>query len=256
MRMSSILVLASAGLISVACGSSAAEPDASEASDGQPKAPDAGCIESKYKTYYQDSDEDSYGDRNFVAVDCEPPAGFVENMQDCNDRNDRVHPGGTEVCDGLDNDCDPTTVEECPPNCVPYLYEGAPYLFCNTGRTHALAKVDCEALGMHVVRIDSMAEHVWLSEQRVVGFGGKATTWHGASDLVTEGTWVWPDGEEFWQGRSNGTAVGGLFTFWKGGEPNNNESGGENCGTLYDNASGSWDDRHCNQVHRFVCEQL
>ena len=30
---------------------------------------------------------------------------FTENQGDCDDRNPNVKPGGDEVCDGFDNDC-------------------------------------------------------------------------------------------------------------------------------------------------------
>ena len=39
--------------------------------------------------------------------------------------------------------------------------------------------------------------------------------WLGGSDKDSEGQWVWSDnGDQFWQGDFNGSAVGGLFTNW------------------------------------------
>jgi hypothetical protein len=35
--------------------------------------------------------------------------------EDCDDSNHEIHPGATEYCDGVDNDCDGTTDEDCPP---------------------------------------------------------------------------------------------------------------------------------------------
>jgi hypothetical protein len=34
---------------------------------------------------------------------------------DCNDNNDSIHPGAAEACDSVDNDCDGTVDEGCPP---------------------------------------------------------------------------------------------------------------------------------------------
>lgn len=31
---------------------------------------------------------------------------WITNNEDCDDTNDAVYPGATEICDGLDNNCD------------------------------------------------------------------------------------------------------------------------------------------------------
>ncbi|MFM2246851.1 MAG: hypothetical protein RL071_2925 [Pseudomonadota bacterium] len=58
-------------------------------------------------TYFLDYDLDGYGGALFPTVACASPdpALFVENDDDCNDYSDQAFPGGAEVCDGLDNDC-------------------------------------------------------------------------------------------------------------------------------------------------------
>src|SRR5690606_25411255 len=56
--------------------------------------------------WYLDADEDDFGDPSVTAVACEPPPGHVADATDCDDGSDAVRPGATEVCDGIDNDCD------------------------------------------------------------------------------------------------------------------------------------------------------
>lgn len=56
-------------------------------------------------SFFRDQDGDGYGSADTEVVACEAPEGFVDNNSDCNDLFDTALPGGTEVCDGLDNDC-------------------------------------------------------------------------------------------------------------------------------------------------------
>ena len=59
--------------------------------------------------FYADVDGDGYGDPNAPESLCEIASGFVENADDCDDSSSSALPGGVEVCDRLDNDCDGTT---------------------------------------------------------------------------------------------------------------------------------------------------
>jgi hypothetical protein len=57
-------------------------------------------------TYYSDLDNDTYGDFASAQSLCQNPGvGFVTNGLDCDDNNASIHPGATEICDGIDNDC-------------------------------------------------------------------------------------------------------------------------------------------------------
>ena len=56
--------------------------------------------------WFADADGDGFGDPSNAFPACTQPAGFVANGDDCDDSNGSIHPGGTEVCDGIDNDCD------------------------------------------------------------------------------------------------------------------------------------------------------
>ena len=57
-------------------------------------------------TFYADTDGDGFGDPTTALNACEEPLGYVSNADDCNDGNAGVNPRATEVCDGIDNNCD------------------------------------------------------------------------------------------------------------------------------------------------------
>ena len=63
-------------------------------------------------TWYDDADEDGFGDPTTGFSACEAPTGFIADNTDCDDTSDTAYPGAEEVCgDGIDNDCD-TDVDE------------------------------------------------------------------------------------------------------------------------------------------------
>jgi hypothetical protein len=55
-------------------------------------------------------DGDGYGDPATTQTSC-PMAGYIADNTDCNDNAATAYPGATEICDGLDNDCDGNTDE-------------------------------------------------------------------------------------------------------------------------------------------------
>jgi uncharacterized protein (TIGR03382 family) len=64
-----------------------------------------GCSPS---TYYRDFDGDGYGRDTEPLVHCAgaAPSGYSAAGGDCNDSNDAIHPGATEYCNQVDDDCD------------------------------------------------------------------------------------------------------------------------------------------------------
>lgn len=64
--------------------------------------------------YYIDADGDGYGFGTAV-VACAQPVGYVLNNNDCNDALAGVNPAATEICDGINNDCDAFIDEGCGP---------------------------------------------------------------------------------------------------------------------------------------------
>ncbi|MBI2559454.1 hypothetical protein HYW20_09090 [Candidatus Woesearchaeota archaeon] len=63
-----------------------------------------------FTTFYQDLDEDVFGNADEFQIDCEQPSGYVSNDDDCDDTDEDVNPAEDEICNnGIDDDCDGLT---------------------------------------------------------------------------------------------------------------------------------------------------
>ncbi|MFT5682807.1 MAG: hypothetical protein ACI8RZ_003731 [Myxococcota bacterium] len=87
-------------------------PDVAEECDSIDNNCDGAIDEGVTTTYYADTDGDTYGDLSATKDACALPAGYVENSDDCNDGDITISPNGSEVCDGVDNNCDGSTDED------------------------------------------------------------------------------------------------------------------------------------------------
>jgi hypothetical protein len=56
--------------------------------------------------WYSDTDGDGYGVELGSVRSCDAPSGHVAQSGDCSPDQSGVHPGATEVCNGLDDNCD------------------------------------------------------------------------------------------------------------------------------------------------------
>lgn len=94
-------------------GNAAIHPGAAEICDNLDNDCDGQTDEGvPLTTYYRDADGDGYGNPSSPTTTCMPmPAGYVADNTDCNDSNAAIHPGATEICDGVDNNCDGQTDE-------------------------------------------------------------------------------------------------------------------------------------------------
>ncbi len=65
------------------------------------------------QTWYQDSDEDGFGNPNNSEQSCTQPTGYISDNTDFDDTNATAYPGAEELCDdGIDNDGN-GEIDEC-----------------------------------------------------------------------------------------------------------------------------------------------
>jgi hypothetical protein len=235
-----------AALFGVGCGQVLAPPPPGDEPPGDDVAgePDAASDDCEVRTWYADRDEDGHGDPQSAVETCEELDGYVEAGDDCDDEDPARAPGRDESCDGIDNDCDPDSEEECPYGCEIRLRgdQRRPYVFCPVPADHDGAAAGCEQAGFGLAEITDFEENAWLRDAfgEVFGDGGEAHI--GGSDREVEGEWYWDSGEEF------------TYLAWLAGEPNDGGGAGEDCATLM--WSGAWNDAPCEAALYFICEPL
>jgi len=75
-------------------------------------------------TFYQDSDQDGYGNVYVTQIVCgtRVPDGFVANHDDCNDNDSSINPNASEVCNHIDDNCS-GVVDDVDESLITYFYE-------------------------------------------------------------------------------------------------------------------------------------
>ena len=104
-------------------------------------------------------------------------------------------------------------------------------------KTRAAAELACEADLMTLAIITTAASNA-TTQSLIAGLDA----WLGATDVVTENAFLWPDNTPL------------TFKNFRAGEPNNGDGGGqEDCLVIEGGKGGSWDDRSCAVVAAYVC---
>jgi hypothetical protein len=112
---------------------------------------------------------------------------------------------------------------------------GGSYFYVTSAMNWTDAKNYCVSQGARLANINNSTQNTSLHSLLDVG----SSAWVGANDISSEGTWLW----------HNGGALS--YTNWASGEPNN--SGGEDCGLMYE-STAQWNDAGCSSTYKFVCE--
>ncbi len=202
---------------------------------------DGGCGDALV-VYYPDEDFDGFGDDGAPIPSCTgPPDGIrtIVRGGDCNDLVPQIHPGGSETCNGEDDDCDGTVddgVTRCGTGfgCQVRAYLGHSYALCPSTMRRDEAETECESFGYHLVVIDDAAENTFVSDQaRMLAILGQYA-WIG---LHTTPLLVWEDG------------TSPRFTSWESAEPD----GSGPCARIR-GSTGAWSDVPCTDRLAFICE--
>ena len=104
------------------------------------------------------------------------------------------------------------------------------FVFFEAPKLYADAQAACAALGARLATVSSATTNTLITQLGQAS----AAVYIGATDAVTENTFVWQDG----------SAV--TYTNWRSGEPSN--GGGsyeEDCVVIQPMLAGVWDDRPC-----------
>lgn len=112
------------------------------------------------------------------------------------------------------------------------MYDGHCYIVNGTATTWANAQSICKSSGGNLAIVNNASENYYIYSIT------QLAVWLGATDVATEGSFVWV----------NGTAV--TFSAFAAGEPNGGTA--ENCVQM--TPTGYWNDLACNATRAFVCE--
>ncbi len=102
----------------------------------------------------------------------------------------------------------------------------------------------------HLAHSNSSTENAYLDT-----ISGTASIWIGGSDGAVNGEWRWvggpDDGLQFWQGQAAGSSVGGAYTNWSPGEPNDYNGFEANIELVN---GGRWNDQLPGTTRAYVIE--
>jgi hypothetical protein len=159
--------------------------------------------------------------------------------------------GGKEICDGVDNDCNPAT-PDCPAGCTAFVVRGINYMACDKPDAWQSAELACLGQKMEVAAILSAAENAAVTAQlQTLNLG--ASVWLGGeSQIQSYNTLEWPDGTVI---SKNGVPAPAVYHNFASGQPKN--LSGENALQISisnDASAGQWSNALVSVSQPFVCK--
>jgi hypothetical protein len=133
-----------------------------------------------------------------------------------------------------------------------YNDSGSGYCYFKSaaGADYGAAQTACQAEGGYLATPISSAEN-----NTIATLAGGEVVRLGIDDMDTEGAWIYRYGKlagtQFWNGNASGSSVGGKYSNWLGGNPDN-FSGGEDCAVQW--YGPTWQDSPCADITKYVCE--
>jgi hypothetical protein len=163
---------------------------------------------------------------------------------DCDDSNAKVHPGATELCDGIDNDCTGLANDAAACACPEHVIDGETYALCDLPMPFADAREQCNARGGELAKVTTLEA---LKALRSLAKPIREERWWlGGSDREVEGTFTWLDKTPIAQAAND-------QTMWAKGEPDNTGCN-QDCIVLPTGSAPKLHDTHCGQHLPFVCQ--
>ncbi|MFK7927082.1 MAG: putative metal-binding motif-containing protein, partial [Myxococcota bacterium] len=140
-------------------------------------------IDDNYATdasvFFADDDNDGFGTADKSEAACEAPDGFITDSTDCDDADDEVYPGATEVCDRIDNDCDKGVDDDAVDRTAYYADQdedsygdpSAEILACEAPNKYVLNSDDCNDDDATI-----NPDTLWYEDSDADGFGNPTRT--------------------------------------------------------------------------------